>query len=59
LLGTPAYAVVKFKNEKFISERVFKDNMSVNYKDHVLELVTEKDSHKLGLERRQLVIKGI
>lgn len=53
MLGLPASAAIKFTGDNA------KKNTNIKLKNQDYEVVTEENKIKLGLDRRQLVIKGI
>lgn len=53
MLGLPASAAIKYTGDNA------KKNRNIKLKNQDYEVVTEENKIKLGLDRRQLVIKGI
>lgn len=59
MLGLPAYAVVEFTSDTYLSERMLSNDMTITVDNNPMRIFWEPDRDRLQLERRQLVLKGL
>ena len=59
MLGVPAYAVIEFNSDTYLTDRAMQQEVDVYLNDQSYTLSTEIDSNKLQLSSRQLVLHGM
>lgn len=57
MLGLPAYAVVEFNSDRYLSERSLNRSLNIKIGQKFTRIFTQNESERLKLNRRQLVLK--